>query len=312
HNDPVFEISLPIFVFFTHLIQDYLVRIKRSPLPIVYKLKREIKLRASNNSEIVENTSYAFGIKFNSLSGVVTSSELLLTGNVFDKLSISGTKDDAEKRALKRAERRREEIQKQNEKRRRLEEAAKKGRLYEEEKRAQRKGVDNTIPSARIVVALPAITVETKVHLEGELVEQTIRILEESPEEIVEVKKPKNQPQVASKTIEQQLPPIFIEALKIDDIKIDLIERKDKKSKSEISIEEQDLYTLIETVNEERICNIEQAKGNKKMMMFHYENQVRKLGLLIATIPATLNLIQLIVPAKPQSNNKVVENLEQS
>ncbi|KAA6333892.1 MAG: hypothetical protein EZS28_053116, partial [Streblomastix strix] len=35
------------------------------------------------------------------------------------------------------------------------------------------------------------------------------------------------------------------------------------------------------------------------------ENQVRKLGLLIATIPATLNLIQLIVPAKPQSNNKV-------
>ncbi|KAA6399645.1 MAG: hypothetical protein EZS28_004827 [Streblomastix strix] len=98
--------------------QNYQVHIKRSPLPIAHKLKRKINLRASQDSEIAENTSYAFGIKFNCLCGVVTSSEFLLTGNVFDKLSISGTKDDAEKRALKRAERRREEIVKQNEKRR--------------------------------------------------------------------------------------------------------------------------------------------------------------------------------------------------
>ncbi|KAA6381699.1 MAG: hypothetical protein EZS28_022775 [Streblomastix strix] len=125
--ETVFEISLPIFAYFTLLIQDYQVNIKRSPLPIAYKLKREIKIRSSQDSVIVENISYTFGIKFNCLLRVITSIELLLTCNVFDKLNISGTKDDAEKRALKRAERRREEIVKQNEKRRRLEEPAQKG-----------------------------------------------------------------------------------------------------------------------------------------------------------------------------------------
>ncbi|KAA6397673.1 MAG: hypothetical protein EZS28_006801 [Streblomastix strix] len=222
--ETVFGISLSILAFFTYLIQDYLVRIKRSPLPVAYKLKRKIKLRSSLYGEIVENTSYAFGIKFNCISGVITSSELLPTGKIFDKLNISGTKDDVEKRALKRAERRREEIVKQNEKRRKLEYAVKKGGLSEEDKRAQRKGVDSTIPSAHIVVAFPAITVEAKVLLEGEFVDQTIKILKESSGEIILPKKSKNQPQIAPKTIEQQLPPICIETFKIDDLQIDVAE----------------------------------------------------------------------------------------